>query len=81
MYLRNLSYSLMDKKEIAKLKKDLLKNKSHDIYKNVQALFDLAYATNDKDLNLTVRKICAEKSQKFKNSESQNIKKKRPKKI
>ena len=37
----------MDKKEIAKLKKDLLKNKSHDIYKNVQALFDLAYATSD----------------------------------
>ena len=27
----------MDKKSIEKLKKDLLKNKSHDIFKNVQA--------------------------------------------
>ena len=65
----------MDKKEIAKLKKDLLKNKSHDIYKNVQALFDLAYATNDKDLNLTVRKICAEKSQKFKKDRPEHAEK------
>ena len=65
----------MDKKEIAKLKKDLLKNKSHDIYKNVQALFDLAYATNDKELNLTVRKICAEKSQKFKKDRPEHAEK------
>lgn len=65
----------VDKKEIAKLKKDLLKNKSHDIYKNVQALFDLAYATNDKELNLTVRKICAEKSQKFKKDRPEHAEK------
>ena len=56
----------MDKKSIAKLKKDLLKNKSHDIFKNVQALFDLAYSTNDMELCFKVRKICAEKSKKFK---------------
>ena len=56
----------MDKKAIQKLKKDLLKNKSHDIFKNVQALFDLAYTTNDMELNYTVRKICAEKAKKFK---------------
>ena len=56
----------MDKKSIAKLKKDLLKNKSHDIFKNVQALFDLAYSTGDMELCFTVRKICAEKSKKFK---------------
>ena len=65
----------MDKKEIAKLKNDLLKNKSHDIFKNVQALFDLAYATNDKELNLTVRKICAEKSQKFKKDRPEHAEK------
>ena len=29
------------------LKQDLLKNKSHDPVKNVQALFDLAYSTGD----------------------------------
>lgn len=58
----------MDKRAVERLKKDLLKNKSHDIYKNVQALFDLAYATNDMELNYKVRKICAEKSQKFKKS-------------
>ena len=56
----------MDARAIKKLKKDLLKNKSHDIFKNVQALFDLAYATNDIELCFTVRKICAEKSKKFK---------------
>ena len=48
------------------LKQDLLKNKSHDLVKNVQALFDLAYSTGDYKLNMKVRKICAEKSQKFK---------------
>ena len=58
----------MDKKEIAKLKKDLLQKKSHDIFKNVQALWDLAYATNDMELNYKVRSICAEKSQKYKKS-------------
>ena len=57
----------MDRKSIERLKKDLLKNKSHDIFKNVQALFDLAYSTNDMELCFTVRKICAEKSKKFKN--------------
>ena len=56
----------MDKKSIERLKKDLLKNKSHDIFKNVQALFDLAYSTNDMDLCFKVRKICAEKSKNFK---------------
>ena len=56
----------MDKREINKLKKDLLQNKSHDIFKNVQALWDLAYTTNDMELNYKVRSICAEKSQKYK---------------
>lgn len=56
----------MEKRAVERLKKDLLKNKSHDIFKNVQALFDLAYATNDMELNYKVRSICAEKSQKFK---------------
>ena len=55
----------MDKREVERLRKKLLKS-SHDVYKNVQALFDLAYATNDMGLNYEVRKICAEKSQKFK---------------
>ena len=50
------------------LKKDLLYNKSHDLVKNVQALFDLAYSTGDYKLNMKVRKICVEKSQKFKKS-------------
>lgn len=65
----------MDKREIAKLKKDLLKNKSHDIYKNVQALWDLAYTTNDMELNYKVRKICAEKSQKFKKDRPEHAEK------
>ena len=56
----------MDARAIKKLKKDLLKNKSHDIFKNVQALFDLAYATSDLDLCFQVRKICAEKAKKHK---------------
>lgn len=56
----------MEKRAVERLKKDLLKNKSHDIFKNVQALWDLAYATNDMELNYKVRSICAEKSQKFK---------------
>ena len=65
----------MDKKAIAKLKKDLLKNKSHDIFKNVQALFDLAYSTNDMDLCFKVRKICAEKSKKFKKDRPEHAEK------
>jgi predicted phage terminase large subunit-like protein len=65
----------MDKKSIAKLKKDLLKNKSHDIFKNVQALFDLAYSTNDIDLCFKVRKICAEKSKKFKKDRPEHAEK------
>lgn len=56
----------MDKIEIAKLKKKLLTKASHDIFKNVQALWDLAYTTQDYELNFKVRSICAEKSQKFK---------------
>lgn len=56
----------MDKQSVAKLKKDLLENKSHDLVKNVQALFDLAYSTRDMDLCFSVRHICAEKSKKFK---------------
>lgn len=56
----------MDKNAIVKLKRDLLKKKSHDIFKNVQAIFDLAYSTNDMELNFKCREICAEKSKKFK---------------
>ena len=65
----------MDKREIAKLKKDLLKNKSHDIFKNVQALWDLAYSTSDTELNFTVRKICAQKSKKFKKDRPEHAEK------
>ena len=65
----------MDQKAIVRLKKDLLKNKSHDIYKNVQALWDLAYSTNDMELNFTVRKICAEKSKKFKTERPEHAEK------
>jgi predicted phage terminase large subunit-like protein len=65
----------MDKKAIERLKKDLLKNKSHDIFKNVQALFDLAYTTNDMELNYTVRKICAEKAKKFKKDRPEHAEK------
>jgi predicted phage terminase large subunit-like protein len=65
----------MDKKSIAKLKKDLLKNKSHDIFKNVQALFDLAYSTEDIELCFKVRKICAEKSKKFKKDRPEHAEK------
>ena len=56
----------MNKTEIDKLKNELLNKKSHDIFKNVGALFDLAYSTGDMDLCFKVRKICAEKSKKFK---------------
>ena len=65
----------MDKRAIERLKKDLLKNKSHDIFKNVQALFDLAYTTNDMELNYTVRKICAEKAKKFKKDRPEHAEK------
>ena len=65
----------MDKKAIERLKKDLLKNKSHDIFKNVQALFDLAYSTNDVELCFKVRKICAEKSKKFKKDRPEHAEK------
>lgn len=65
----------MDKAAIEKLKKDLLKNKSHDIFKNVQALWELAYSTEDMALNFKVRKICAEKSQKFKNRRPEHAEK------
>jgi predicted phage terminase large subunit-like protein len=65
----------MDKKAIERLKKDLLKNKSHDIFKNVQALFDLAYSTNDMELCFKVRKICAEKSKKFKKDRPEHAEK------
>ena len=56
----------MDKKSVEKLKKELLTKKSHDIFKNVQAIFDLAYSTRDMELNFKCREICAKKSQKFK---------------
>ena len=56
----------MDKKAIAKLKKELLTKKSHDIFKNVQAIFDLAYSTGDLELCFECRAICAEKSKKYK---------------
>jgi hypothetical protein len=56
----------MDARAIKRLKNELLKKKSHDIFKNVQALFDLAYSTKDMELGFVVRKICAEKSKKFK---------------
>lgn len=65
----------MDKRTVEKLKKDLLKNKSHDIFKNVQALFDLAYSTNDTELCFKVRKICAEKSKKFKKDRPEHAEK------
>ena len=65
----------METKEIKKLKKDLLKNKSHDIFKNVQALFDLAYSINDMELCFTVRTICAEKSKKFKKDRPEHAEK------
>lgn len=47
----------MDKRTIEKLKRELLTKKSHDIFKNVQAIFDLAYSTNDMDLNFKCREI------------------------
>ena len=56
----------MDKKTLEKLKKELLKEKSHDLVKNVQAIFDLAYSTGDLDLCFKCRAICVEKSKKFK---------------
>ncbi len=65
----------MDQKVIQKLKKDLLQNKSHDIFKNVQALFDLAYSTSDLELCFKTRKICAEKSKKFKTSRPEHAEK------
>ena len=65
----------MDKRTIEKLKKELLKNKSHDIFKNVQALFDLAYSVGDIDLCFKVRKICAEKSKKFKKERPEHAEK------
>ena len=65
----------MDKREIEKLKKELLTKKSHDIFKNVEALFDLAYATEDYELCFTVRKICAEKSKKFKTERPEHAEK------
>lgn len=58
-----------------KLKRDLLKNKSHDIFKNVQALWDLAYSTTDYELNKTVRSICVEKSQKYKTDRPEHAEK------
>lgn len=65
----------MEKREIERLKNKLLNKSSHDIFKNVQALWDLAYTTNDMELNYTVRKICAEKSQKFKKDRPEHAEK------
>lgn len=56
----------MEKKELLKLKNKLLKEKYHDDPKNVEALWDVAYALEDMNINMTVRNICAKKSQKFK---------------
>ena len=56
----------MDARALKKLKKELLNKKSHDIFKNVEALWDLAYSTGDMELNFKVREICVEKSKKFK---------------
>lgn len=57
---------MADLKTLYKLKNKLLKAKYHDDVENVKALWDVAYALEDMELNLTVRKICAEKSKKFK---------------
>ena len=65
----------MDKRTIEKLKNELLNKKSHDIFKNVQVLFDLAYSTSDLDLCFKVRKICAEKSKGFKNDRPEHAEK------
>ena len=65
----------MEKRQIVKLKKDLLNKKSHDIFKNVQALFDLAYATSDMELCFKVRKISAEKSKKYKKDRPEHAEK------
>ena len=60
--------------EAEKLKKKLLKS-SLDIFKNAEALFDLAYATKDLELCFEVRRICAEKSKKFKKSRPEHAEK------
>lgn len=65
----------MEKKEIKRLKNELLKKKSHDIFKNVEALWDLAYSTGDYELNFKVREICVEKSKKFKKSRPEHAEK------
>ena len=65
----------MDSKSIIRLKRDLLKNRSHDIFKNVQAIFDLAYSTGDLDLCFKCRSICAEKAVKFKNDRPEHAEK------
>lgn len=62
---------MADLKTLYKLKNKLLKAKYHDDVENVKALWDVAYALEDKELNLIVRKICAEKSQKFKKEDPQ----------
>ncbi len=46
--------------------KDRLLGRNHDNIKNVEALFDLAYGTQDYELGFTVRNICVEKTKKFK---------------
>ena len=48
-----------------RLREELL-SRSHDIMRNVEALFELARSTEDYELNLKVRSICIEKSRKFK---------------
>ena len=47
----------MEKRAVERLKNDLLNKKSHDIFKNVQALWDLAYATNDMELNYKLQVV------------------------
>ena len=61
--------------DIEVLKKELLENRSHDVFKNVQALFDVAYSTGDQELNKVVRGICAKKSQKYKKDNPEHAEK------
>ena len=61
--------------DIETLKKELLENRSHDVFKNVQALFDVAYSTGDLDLCFKVRGICARKSQKYKRDNPEHAEK------
>lgn len=60
--------------DINALKQELL-NRNHDVFKNVQALWDIAYSAGDQELNKVVRNICARKSQKFKKDNPEHAEK------